>query len=61
MIKSKEVKTFLEKLYCDECQEEMKPTGRELLSYPPQYPHICFNGHETNLLSIYPKITYKEE
>ena len=40
MIKKVEVKTFAEKLYCDECGEEMKLNEMGLvtnLTYPMQY------------------------
>lgn len=40
MVKKAEVRTFVEKLYCDECGEEMKLNEMGLvtnLTYPMQY------------------------
>ncbi len=61
MIKSKEVKVYQDKLYCDECGEEMKFTGMGLASYPMQYPHKCSKcDNRMIMLDIYPKIRYVE-
>ena len=45
MIKKTEVKVFIEKLYCDECGEEMKEVepSMVLTTYPPQYMYYCLN------------------
>lgn len=61
MIKSKEVKVYQDKLYCDECGEEMEFTGMALATYPMQYPHNCPKcDNRTTMLDIYPKIRYVE-
>lgn len=41
MIKSNEVKTYIEKLYCDNCGEEMVMLNIVLPSYPAQYIYRC--------------------
>ena len=41
VINSKEVLEFSDRLFCDECAEEMKFTGMALASYPMRFPHIC--------------------
>ena len=38
--KRTEVKTFRVTLHCG-CGGEMVPTGNQLLTWPPQYPHVC--------------------
>lgn len=56
-----EVKTYHVKAIC-ECGFEMKPTGIELLTSPPQYPHKCKNCDRTeNLINIYPRIKYESQ
>lgn len=62
MIESKEVKVFEERLYCDNCGEEMQLSdGCTLLSNPPKYAYICPKCNNTEIISeIYPKIRYKE-
>lgn len=61
MIKSKEVKIYQDKLYCDECGEEMEFTGMALATYPMQYPHKCPKcDNRMTMLDIYPKIRYEE-
>lgn len=60
MIKSKEVKVYQDRLYCDECGEEMEFTGMALATYPMQYPHICPKcGNRTTRNDIYPKIRHE--
>ena len=60
MIKKVEVKTFAERLYCDKCGEEMKPTEIVLTSYPMQYPYQCPNcGHRETTSVQYPHIYYE--
>lgn len=60
MLKSTEVKVFVERLYCDECGEEMVFSGMVLCSYPPKYPHECPKcGFKTTMEEQYPKIQYK--
>lgn len=62
--KRTEVRTFMVRLMCDKCGEgEMKPTGVQLLSNPPQYPHRCDKcGFETTIRGgkAYPRIDYEE-
>lgn len=61
MIKSKEVKVYQDKLYCDKCGEEMKFTGMGLTSYPMRYPHKCPKcDNRMTMFDIYPKIRYVE-
>ena len=63
MIKKVEVKTFAEKLYCDECGEEMKLNEMGLvtnLTYPMQYIYQCPNcGHRETTDVQYPHIYYE--
>lgn len=63
MIKKVEVKTFAEKLYYDECGEEMKlyETGLVTnLTYPTSYMYQCSNcGHIENTYIQYPHICYE--
>jgi ribosomal protein S27AE len=61
VIKSKEVKVYRDSLYCEECGEEMKFTGRTCLSHPPKYPHICPKcGKSIFMREKYPTIRYEE-
>ena len=43
-------------MICDKCGKgEMRPTGKVLMSNPPQYPHKCVVcGNTENLLHQYP-------
>lgn len=61
MIKSKEVKVYQDKLYCDKCGTEMEFTGMALTSYPMQYPHMCpkCDYRETHHV-VYPTIRYEK-
>ena len=59
MEKRTDVKTVRVSLFCDECGEEMLPTGEALMSNPPQYPHVCKNGHKVNIRrKTYPYIEF---
>lgn len=59
-IKRTEVKTYLEKLYC-ECGGQMLPYGYVLTTHPPQYPHKCEQCGKTTIESQpFPRITYDE-
>lgn len=61
VIKSKEVKVYMDRLYCEECGEEMAFTGMALASYPMKYPHICPKCEKRVIMAeIYPKIRYEE-
>ena len=63
MIKKVEVKTFVERLYCDKCGEEMKFHEMGLvagLTYPIPCIHQCPNcGHREATNVLYPKVYYK--
>ena len=63
MIKKVEVKTFAERLHCDECGEEMKFIEIGLvtnMTYPMQYIYQCPNcGHRETTNVQYPHIYYK--
>lgn len=43
MIKKKEAKTYIVRLYCNNCGNEIASTGVVLTSYPEQYPYECPN------------------
>jgi len=59
MEKRIDVRTVKVYLFCDECGEEMLPTGDTLMSSPPQYLHVCKNGHRVNIRQKrYPYIDY---
>ena len=62
MIKRNIVETYMERLYCDDCNEEMLPSGVVLASNPPQYPHVCKRcGKTENVIDKkFPNIEYKE-
>lgn len=61
MIRETPITCSVQRLYCDDCGEEMKPTGKALLKYPMQYPHKCQEcGKEIVVANIYPLQTYKE-
>jgi hypothetical protein len=54
----REVKTYIIEYECPECKEgNLYPTGRVLLSSPPQYPHKCNKcGYKETFRGIkYPK------
>ena len=57
----KEVKTYIEKLYCS-CGEEMSNEGTMLPSYPAQYPHSCPCGKEVENITglVYPRLVHEE-
>lgn len=62
MIEKKvEVKTFITKLYCDECGEELKFLGYRLCTYPYKYPYECPKcGKRENSFTKPGEITYEE-
>ena len=45
MEKSRQVKVYEVRLYCDECGEEMKEVEPNvvLTTFPPQYRYYCLN------------------
>lgn len=67
MEKSRQVKVYEVRLYCDECGEEMKEVepGVVLSSFPPQYAYHCVNskcsakGKKVYSTHLYP-YTYHE-
>ena len=58
MIKKQEVKTFIERLFC-ECGKEMKATGSVFYTYPLKYEYSCECGKKDTEMEQYPKITYE--
>ena len=61
MIDKKEAKTYIVRLYCNKCGNEMASTGVVHTSYPIQYPYKCPNcGWKTTANERYPKIEYQE-
>lgn len=57
MEKVAEAKVLIAENVCDKCGKgRMRPHGfGELLSYPPQQPHVCENcGHVENYAVVYP-------
>lgn len=61
MIKTFRTKTFIERLYCDNCGTEMQSTGIALTTYPAQYPHKCPNcGEQVTMMELYPRSVFKE-
>lgn len=61
MLDKKEVKTYMVRLYCNNCNHEMQSNGSFLYSYPLQYPYICPNcGWKTTATELYPKVEYQE-
>ena len=69
MEKSKQVKVYEIRLYCDECGEEMKEVepGVVLLSHPPKYAYHCVNsecssrGKKVYSIHLYPYTYYEAE
>jgi DNA-directed RNA polymerase subunit RPC12/RpoP len=60
MIKKIKVNTFIERLYCDKCKNEMKKS-REALTFPVTYIYHCVTcGNETPLNTLYPNILYEK-
>ncbi len=67
MEKSRQVKVYEVRLYCDECGEEMREVepGVVLGSFPPQYAYHCVNskcsakGKKVYSTHLYP-YTYHE-
>ena len=69
MEKSRQVKVYEVRLYCDECGEEMKEVypGVVLDSFPPQYAYHCVNskcssgGNVVYIPHLYPYTYYEAE
>lgn len=61
MIKEKEVKCVMKRLYCDKCGTEMRVQGFVFASYPPQYPYECPQcGYQETAFVSYSRIDYVE-
>ena len=53
------VETYIERAYCDECDEELEFTGRVYPMYPERYVHICPKcNKEDSFYNKYPRIVY---
>lgn len=64
MIKREKVLTFMERLYCDVCGEEMLSSGDIWTKDGGGTicPHVCKNQHWLEIHNIrYPKIVYLKE
>lgn len=60
MVKSNEVKVYIDRLYCNECGTEMEQGDIVLCTYPPQYPHICPKcGFRITTDIKYPNVRYE--
>lgn len=58
MIKKHEVKTCLERLYCDKCGAEMQCVSK---TFAPKYRYLCHNcGEQVTVDEFYPR-EIKEE
>lgn len=58
---TKEVKTFITRLYCDNCNCEMISTGKILTSFPLRFEYKCPNCNiVTTETENYPLTIYKE-
>jgi len=61
MIKKTEVKTYIERFLCKNCNIEMKQENIVLLTCPAQYKYKCSKcNFEDNSYENYPKITYED-
>lgn len=62
MVKRREAKTFIERLYCKYCESELiRNTTMALTSYPAQYLYSCKNcEHNETSTEVYPKTVYEE-
>ena len=49
MIEKKEAKTYIVRLYCNKCGNEMKSTGVVLTSYTAQYPYEWYPNSMKNI------------
>jgi hypothetical protein len=61
MIKEFPVTWTVDRLYCDECGEEMRYTGELPQGSNALYPHKCKNGHEQCIPGIYPMLISVEQ
>lgn len=60
MLKTKEVRVFMDELICDNCGAKMEFSGIVLTSAPPMFEHICPKcGKRVNPREKYPLIRYE--
>lgn len=59
MVKRQKVESYIEKLYCDKCGREMKPTGLCYSTYPEQYEYRCECGQMRCSTKRFPQIVYE--
>ena len=60
MVKKTEVRTYINRLYCDKCGTEMETSPVVLTTYPPQYQYKCPKcGECTVSTNSYPYIEYE--
>lgn len=61
MIKEKEVKRVMKRLYCDKCGTEMRRLWYVHTSWTEQYPYECPQcGYQETASEIFPCIEYVE-
>jgi hypothetical protein len=62
MIKDIKCDTYIQRLYCDKCNKEMKATDVFRHVNPPQYKHLCeCSPEEPVVLNVgYPHFTFKD-
>lgn len=60
MLKKTPVQYYEVELLCDYCEEPMASTGFAYQTNPPQFPHVCPNGHEIVVAQIYPSVQYEK-
>jgi len=62
MIEKKEVKVFIERFLCKNCNVEMNKGDAALMSYPARYRYYCTKCNFTDTdYKDYPYITYEEK
>lgn len=58
MIKQHEVKTYIERIYCDKCGTEMERVSRK---YAAAYRYMCPNcGEQVTVYECYPREVIEE-
>jgi len=61
VVKDKRVKRFMERLYCDLCEDEMKIVDEFRFCIVPEYRYKCGSCDNQELRGIkYPRIIEKE-
>jgi transcription elongation factor Elf1 len=62
IIKTFKPTTVVKKLFCPNCNTEMKMDDNILLTNPPQYNYVCYScNNSTVLTSAYPEVIYEDE